>query len=256
MIIVSKKSIKKSTNKGKAILCAAIASTLLVVLLSACTGGVDQQPSVMNAEACGALANQKIPATSIGLPTTGGVVTAVQWVAKSGTGATPVVHPYKCADGVWVMIMLFDYAKYWASFCKTLGRPDLIEDQRFKTVLHAKTNQSTLVDILAEIIGYKPYGEWAGKWQAEDIPYEKLHHIMDLLEDETAKLNHFIRPVTYPSGRMVYLPTPPIQFREMGLSDFKTTTGIGSETEEILLQLGYTAAEIDEMKASKVIRSK
>ena len=167
---------------------------------------------------------------------------------------TPVVHPYKCGDGVWVMIMLFDYAKYWASFCKTLGRPDLIEDPRFKTVLYAKMNQSALVDVLAEIIGSKPYSEWADKWQAEDIPYEKLHHIMDLLEDETAKMNYFIRPVTYPSGRTVYLPTPPIQFREMGISEFKTTTGIGSETKEILLSLGYTAAEIDELKASKVIR--
>ena len=77
---------------------------------------------------------------------------------------------------------------------------------------------------------------------------------MDLLEDETAKMNYFIRPVTYPSGRTVYLPTPPIQFREMGISEFKTTTGIGSETKEILLSLGYTAAEIDELKASKVIR--
>jgi len=169
---------------------------------------------------------------------------------------TPVVHPYKCADGVWVMIMLFDYEKKWASFCKTLGRPDLVEDQRFKTFLDARTNQSALVDILVEIIGSKPYIEWADKWQAEDIPFEKLRHIMDLLEDETAKANNFIRPVTYPSGRTVYLPTPPIQFKEMGLSEFKTTTGIGSETEEILLQMGYTATAIDEMKANNIIREK
>jgi crotonobetainyl-CoA:carnitine CoA-transferase CaiB-like acyl-CoA transferase len=40
----------------------------------------------------------------------------------------------------------------------------------------------------------------------------------------------------------------------MGEPDYKTTKGIGADTKEIMLELGYTAAEIEEMKASKGIK--
>ena len=86
MIILNVEKYIKNRRKIKLFI--GIASTLLVVLLNACSGGDGDQPRVMTPEACGALANQKIPAASIGLPTTGGVVTAVQWVTASGTGAS------------------------------------------------------------------------------------------------------------------------------------------------------------------------
>lgn len=196
-----------------------------------------------------------------GVYAAGTLMTLAQFRAKypvpyNQPPVTPAVHPYKCSDGVWVMVMLFDFAKYWAAFCKTLGRPDLVDDPRCKSVLHLKLNQAEIVGILSEIIGAKPYSYWSEKWQAEDIPCEKLQHIVDLLTDEAAKVNDFIRPVTYPSGNTVYLPTTPIQFRAMGKPDFRTSTGIGAETREILLELGYTAEQIEEMKASKVIRCK
>jgi crotonobetainyl-CoA:carnitine CoA-transferase CaiB-like acyl-CoA transferase len=166
----------------------------------------------------------------------------------------PAVYPYKCSDGEWVLLMLWDFNKYWVQLCGALGRPDLCGNPKFNTVAEMKKNQPELVDILSKIIVTKTCHEWLEKWQAEDIPCERLRHIIELRTDETALINDFIRPVTYPSGNTVYVPTTPIQFREMGEPDYKTTKGIGADTKEIMLELGYTAAEIEKMKESKAIK--
>jgi len=42
----------------------------------------------------------------------------------------------------------------------------------------------------------------------------------------------------------------------MGEPEFRTSKGIGADTREILLELGYTATEIDAMKNNKIIRYK
>ncbi|MBR0599358.1 CaiB/BaiF CoA transferase family protein [Sinanaerobacter chloroacetimidivorans] len=169
---------------------------------------------------------------------------------------SPVVgHPYKTADGKWMLIMLFDFNKYWEPFCKSIGREDFLTDPKFNTPMGAKINQLELVEILCGIIGSEPYDVWAKKWEAEDIPFEVLRHMSDVPKDEQAVVNNFLHPIHYPSGKTVYLPTPPIQFKEMGEPDYKTSEGIGANTWEILEGLGYGPQEIMEMKENKLIPS-
>lgn len=42
-------------------------------------------------------------------------------------------HPYKTADGEWIIFMLFDFDKYWRPLCESLDSPDLIDDARFNS---------------------------------------------------------------------------------------------------------------------------
>ena len=72
-------------------LAATIAGTALLGLLAACGGDSGSAPMSTIAAAtvpCAQLANMSIPAASIGMPTTGAVITASQTVAASGSGAS------------------------------------------------------------------------------------------------------------------------------------------------------------------------
>lgn len=164
-------------------------------------------------------------------------------------------HPYKCADGKWILIMILDFKKYWGPFCKTIQREDLIEDTKFNTPVEIKKNQSQLVKTLSEIIASEPYCVWEEKWKAIDLPFEVLRHMHEVPEDEQAQINEFVFPVEYPSGKKVYLPTTPIQFRERGSLEYKIPSGVGSDTSEVLTALGYSEEIIEKMVNDGIVKA-
>jgi len=68
---------------------------LVVMMLAACGGGgggneTSAPPATLSPMACAQLEGASIPAASIGMPTSGGVVTSAAVVAASGTGANAV----------------------------------------------------------------------------------------------------------------------------------------------------------------------
>ena len=164
-------------------------------------------------------------------------------------------HPYKTADGEWVIFMLFDFDKYWKPLCISLERTDLIDDARFNSRMANKKNQRELVEILSPLIATKPLKAWAETWSAADLPFESLRHMADVAKDEQALVNDFMRPLTYSSGKTFYLPTPPIQFREGGKPEYRPAGDVGADTREILMRHGYSEDEITALLESKVIRA-
>ncbi|HZZ04410.1 tannase/feruloyl esterase family alpha/beta hydrolase [Paraburkholderia sp.] len=64
-----------------------VASTAILISLSGCGGHVDGNPPPRAALSCAQLAGMSVPASAIGLPTTGAVVTAATTVPAAGTGA-------------------------------------------------------------------------------------------------------------------------------------------------------------------------
>jgi crotonobetainyl-CoA:carnitine CoA-transferase CaiB-like acyl-CoA transferase len=164
-------------------------------------------------------------------------------------------HPYKTADGEWVIFMLFDFDKYWKPLCESLDRPDLIDDTRFNTRMANKKNQREMVEILSPLIATRPLNDWAVKWSAADIPFESLRHMADVAGDEQALVNDFMRPLTYASGNTFYMPTPPIQFRVSGKPDYRPAADVGADSRDVLIKIGYSEDAIAALADSKVIRA-
>lgn len=164
-------------------------------------------------------------------------------------------HPYKTADDEWIVFMLFDFDKYWAPLCESLDRPDLVNDARFNSRMANKKNQREMVEILSMLIANRPLEVWAEKWNNLDIPFEYLRHMADVASDNQALVNDFIRPLTYPSGKTFYMPTPPIQFRNGGKPDYRPAAHVGADTRVVLRGLGYSDDEIDVLVDSNEIRT-
>jgi len=85
-------------RKMKSVAAALTTAAILALALSACNGGGDDESPVTSTPAqvtktCAELNGMAIPATSIGLPTTGGVVTSATVVPAAGTG-TALVPEY------------------------------------------------------------------------------------------------------------------------------------------------------------------
>ena len=57
-------------------------------------------------------------------------------MAATGRGAfvNPLVGSYRTKDGRHIQLVFLEADRYWAEFCRLLGRDDLVDDPRFVTM--------------------------------------------------------------------------------------------------------------------------
>ncbi|HBK17225.1 MAG TPA: CoA transferase, partial [Gammaproteobacteria bacterium] len=54
---------------------------------------------------------------------------------------------FPCGDGNWIIFNMLPDAAYWSRICTCIGRPDLIEDERFADTKARYRNMAELVDL-------------------------------------------------------------------------------------------------------------
>ena len=57
----------------------------------------------------------------------------------------PLVNTYRTSDGRWLYLVLLQSSRFWVELCTLLGRPELVDDERFVDDAARYTNRSTLV---------------------------------------------------------------------------------------------------------------
>jgi crotonobetainyl-CoA:carnitine CoA-transferase CaiB-like acyl-CoA transferase len=171
------------------------------------------------------------------------------------TPNNPLATTFKCKDDRWIQLALLQYDKWFPKFCKeVINRLDLIEDKRFNTQAEVVKYVEEFVGILEEEMVKKSLDEWAKLLDKADLPYERLQTCEDILEDPQAWENDYLFKKTYDNGNVGVLVNTPVKFNESGIRPYKASPRIGEDTEEILLQLGYSKEEIEEMKKDKAIK--
>ena len=105
---------------------------------------------------------------------------------------SPLRNTYQCKDGTWMMISVLNYERYYASFCKVVGREDLVNDERFSTEVNMRGHKAELMEILDPIFLTKNYDEWDALLTEGDIAHDRINHIRDTIDDEQARANCYV----------------------------------------------------------------
>ena len=74
-------------------------------------------------------------------------------------------------------------ARHFADVCRTLGRPELADDDRFSTPRDLRHNSAEFIAILDEVFASKTLGEWAERFEAAGIWWEPVSTPAEVLED-------------------------------------------------------------------------
>lgn len=172
-----------------------------------------------------------------------------------GLGANPLVTSYRCADGEWIFVSATDFAGQWGKICReVLGHPELAEDPRFWPQKNMIANCAEAVRLLDEIFATKTTKEWQALLIKADVAHEIVQHWKDVLQDEQAWANDYLREVAYDNGKKAVFPNTPINFASQPEKPFQLSRGVGADTEGILKELGYSQPEIDALAAAEKIR--
>jgi crotonobetainyl-CoA:carnitine CoA-transferase CaiB-like acyl-CoA transferase len=165
---------------------------------------------------------------------------------------SPFRKPYRTADGHICVLVYTD--RHWDAFFRRAGRPDLLEDERFRTIAGRTENIDDLYRLLAELIEGRTTAEWLKLLDEADIPALPLNSIEDLLEDPHLVARDFIRTVTHPTEGAIRTVGIPVKFSGTPGSIGRLAPTLGEHSTELLAEVGYSSGEIDALARAGVTR--
>lgn len=162
---------------------------------------------------------------------------------------------YKCKDGQWIAFSMVQGERYWPTFCKGLGREDLIEEERFHTMDLRRDNRQELIKILDDTFATRTRDEWEKSLiEAGDLIWERVQRTRDLVDDPQVIENNYIVDFDHPAIGPSKWHQTPIAYSETPVSTRKMAPAHGENTEEILIDmLDYTWDDIEVLKNEGVI---
>ncbi len=161
---------------------------------------------------------------------------------------------YQCADGEWVFIAAAYAATIIPKMCKAIGREDLLENTEFMTGATRWQNREKYYAIFRDAFLTKTSQEWKVIAEELDFPLERMTHYSEVTEDPQAWANDYLEHVEFANGRVDVMPTSPLEMDSVGPVKTKVAPGIGHHTQQVLEELGYTQAELDQMYSTGAIK--
>jgi crotonobetainyl-CoA:carnitine CoA-transferase CaiB-like acyl-CoA transferase len=149
---------------------------------------------------------------------------------------------YETADGYMTVAALTD--RQWAGLARVAGRPEWIEDERFKTSALRQKNIDARLELTQQALLACPAAEWVEALTAAGVPCgpvltrnQVIHH------PQVAALGLVVETEHPRAGRLRQTRTA-ARFSQTPPEIRRGAPGLGEHTQEVLAELGYPAAEI------------
>lgn len=163
-------------------------------------------------------------------------------------GGVPCYNVYPTADGKYLAVGALE-PWFWANLCRRLGREDLIPKQ-FATGPEGEAVRAEL----AAIFKTRTRDEWAVELMGADTCVAPVKELAETLADSQVQARQMLLELEDPRyGRVRQVGFPikfsatPAQVRHLG-------GPLGADTEAILGELGYSAAEIEGLRQAGAIQ--
>ena len=155
-------------------------------------------------------------------------------------------HAFRCADGKLLAIHLSNPKKFWRGALAALGRPELADDERFRTYPLRVANYVALRDELTAAARAKTRSELMVALEAHEVGFAPINTIPEVYEDPQVRYLGTFADVEHPERGTVNVVRRPVLFD--GSRDdqpLHPAPLLGEHTREILAELGYDDAAID-----------
>ena len=149
----------------------------------------------------------------------------------------PIVNSYKTKDGRWVFLNMLQPDRFWADFCRCIGRNDMITDDRFKDGMSRFQNRKACVAELDRTFAARTLAEWRTALADAEGVWAPMQSAREVHDDPQAKANDYLPVVDRGDGTSFTLVASPVQFDESATA-LTPAPEMGQHTEDVLLSLG------------------
>ncbi len=147
---------------------------------------------------------------------------------------SPLMNPYRAADGRWFFFTGLEAGRHIASVCRAIGRPDLLGDERFANASAIRRHRSEVIAILDEVIAQRPLAEWVERFDAEGVWWAPAQSPAEVVEDAQLLANDGF--VTVEGGALRSV-NGPVSFSDAVRDPDPGVPLLGEHTAEVLQEL-------------------
>jgi crotonobetainyl-CoA:carnitine CoA-transferase CaiB-like acyl-CoA transferase len=169
--------------------------------------------------------------------------------------AHPLNAPYQAfpaSDG-WITVGAANQEN-WLRLIDALEAPALRDDPRFLNNPERMRNLSALTAALTPLFQKRSVVEWLRRLEECGVPAGPVLDIAQMHADPQALAREMIVETTHPTAGKVKAIGLPIKFSDTPGGVRKAAPLMGEHTREVLLETGFSDAEIDQMAEQGAIR--
>ncbi|MGE0419233.1 MAG: CaiB/BaiF CoA transferase family protein [Acetobacteraceae bacterium] len=144
----------------------------------------------------------------------------------------------------------------WRGMCGVLGRPEWIDDPRFRTGAARSANVIERVTLIGDILRHDTSAAWLAKLDAAEVPCAPVLTRRELLDDPQVAANGLVVEYDQPGLGRVRQARPAARFARTPARIRRPAPGIGEHTREILAELGDDTATINATIAALAAEAK
>jgi crotonobetainyl-CoA:carnitine CoA-transferase CaiB-like acyl-CoA transferase len=116
-------------------------------------------------------------------------------------------NSYRCSDGKYIQVMVLT-DKHWPLLCRSLGREDWLENEKWLKVAGRHEDQDEIHDRVADIIATMPADHWLTRMNAERLPNAPINDYKDAAEDVQVAHRGLIRTLEHPRAGPIRVVGP------------------------------------------------
>ncbi len=171
--------------------------------------------------------------------------------------AHPNIVPYQLLateDGYFTLAVGND--SQFRKFCEFAGRPELADDERFRTNGNRVKNRTVLMGLIEAIARTRPTQDWVEGLVRLGVPAGPVNDVAGVFRDP--QVLHRGMKISLPNpeaqGGAVPLIGNPIQLSETPVTYRRPPPRLGQHTDEVLREmLGLSRAELARLRAAGII---
>ena len=160
-------------------------------------------------------------------------------------GAFPTRDGHICIAGV--------DDKRWPAFCRIMGIEELEKDPEYGDNVTRNFHGDKIQSVLDSIFPGKTSREWLAELHEADILATEVVDYRTMLQSEQARVNGYLKELDHPVAGKVLVTGTPVSINGEVETVAQMPPEHGANTEEVLLELGYSWEEIGSLRESGAV---
>ena len=157
----------------------------------------------------------------------------------------PLWNHYPTADDRWLLLVMIDSTIYWPTFCQAIGRPDLLEDERFKDPRDRFKYNRELVATLDETFRKKTLAEWTAAFEGKKVICAPARTVLEAVTDARTQANGVFSTIEHPEHGSFQTVAPPFRLSDHDMHGTFPAPDLNAQTREVLEEAGVDAETVE-----------